>query len=169
MDFQSPYLLPPPPAFLAPSPGLVSPPGLQPRPFQYQQMCLGLPAHVLQEHQQLLERVSSQQGQLHRLHLELGAVHDRLTENGDLLVQLDARLEDLEVRGSEDQRRNEKSLSTMALDLQDGRSLLAQVSAGLSDLQQQHQQQSPPPRPAAPGPRQVTGQGRRAAPSVPPL
>ena len=54
------------------------------------QMCPGLPVHVLQEHQQLLERVSSQKGQLHRLHLELGAVHDRLTENRDLLVQLDA-------------------------------------------------------------------------------
>ena len=168
MDFQPPYLPPPPPDFLAPSPGLVSPPGLQPRPFQYPQMCPGLPVHVLQEHQQLLERVSSQQGQLHRLLLELGAVHYRFMENGDLLAQLDDRLEALEFKGSEDQRRTDKSLSAMALDLEDGRSLLAQVSAGLLDLQQQPQQQSPPPRPQAPGHRQVTGQGRRAAPAVPP-
>ena len=55
-------------------------------------MCPGLPTHVLQEHQQLLERVSSQQGQLHRLHLELGTAYDRITENGDLLVKLNARL-----------------------------------------------------------------------------
>ena len=96
MELQPPYLPPSPPAFLVPSPGLVSPQGLQPSTFQYPAMCPGMPVHIIQEHQQLIEKVNSQQRQLHRLHLELGAVHNRLSEEGDLLARLDARLMVLE-------------------------------------------------------------------------
>ena len=92
----APYLPHPPQEFLAPSPGLSSPPGLQPLLFQYPQLCPGLPRHVLQEHQQVIEKVATQQQQLqqqlqqqqeqqqrqqllqqqlHRAHLELGAAH----------------------------------------------------------------------------------------------
>ena len=144
MDFQPPYLPPPPPDFLAPSPGPIFPPGLKPRPFQYSQMCPSMPVHILHEHQDLLESVSNQQGQIHRLHLELGAAHDQLTKEGDLLVQLDARLGDLEVRCSVDQRRTEEALSSVSQDLQKGGVLLAQVLFGLSDLEQR--QQPPPPQ-----------------------
>ena len=98
MAFQEPYLPPPLQEFLVPSPGLSSPPGLQPLPFQYPQMCPGLPRHVLQEHQQVLEEVAHQQGQLHRVHLELGAAHERITENAELMAQLEVRLRDLEFR-----------------------------------------------------------------------
>ena len=159
----APYLPPPPQEFLAPSPGLSSPPGLKPLPIQYPQLCPGLPRHFLQEQQQVLEKVATQQQQLqqeqqqqqqqlqqqlHRAHLKLGAAHKRITENEELMAQLEVRLGDMEFRGAENQKRQEREMATVNVDLRDGKSFLSQVATGLSDLQQLARQ-APPPQPAA--------------------
>ena len=101
---QNPYLPPPPQDFLVPPSGFSPPPGLQPLPVQYTQLCPGLPRQVLFEHQQMMEKLQQLpqqqqeqqqqqhqqqqlqqqmlQQQLHRAHLELGAAHQRISKGG---------------------------------------------------------------------------------------
>ena len=142
----APYLPPPPQEFLAPSPGLSSPPGLKPLPIQYPQLCPGLPRHFLQEQQQVLEKVATQQQQLqqeqqqqqqqlqqqlHRAHLELGAAHKRITENDELTASLEIRLEDTEFRRAENQRKQEREVAAVTVDLRDGKSFLSQAGVNI--------------------------------------
>ena len=100
MTFQPPPYLPPP------SPGPKSPafpPGLR-APLQgYPQLCPGVLMFFLKEHKNLMENAASQQGQVHRLHLELNSAHCRIDDKEDRLVHLEARLMDLEGRRSEEE------------------------------------------------------------------
>ena len=64
---QNPYLPPPPQDFLVPPSGFSPPPGLQPLPVQYTQLCPGLPRQVLLEHQQMMEKVVIHHQQLQLL------------------------------------------------------------------------------------------------------
>ena len=59
-----PYLPPPPQELLVPPSSISSPPGLQPTPGRFQQLCPGLPRQFLMEHQELLDRMVVQQQQM---------------------------------------------------------------------------------------------------------
>ena len=95
----------------------------------------------LQQQQEQQQRQQQLQQQLHRAHLELGAAHKRITENDELTATLEVRLEDMEFRRAENQKRQEREVAAVTVDLRDGKSFLSQVATGLSDLQQLARQQ----------------------------
>ena len=160
---QAPYLPPPPQEFLVPPSGFSPPPGLQPFPVQYPQLCPGFPRQVLLEHQQMMEKVVAHQQQLqqlpqqqqeqqqqqqqllqqqlHRAHLELGAAHKRINKNDELTASLEIKLEELEFKRAETKKKHEGELAAVTMDLQEGKSFLSQATSNLSDLQQLVQQQ----------------------------
>ena len=61
---QNPYLPPPPQELLVPPSGVSSPPGLQPTPGRFPQLCPGLPRQYMLEHQELMDRMVVQQQQM---------------------------------------------------------------------------------------------------------
>ena len=95
----------------------------------------------LQQHQEQQQQQQLLQQQLHRAHLELGAAHKRITKNDELTALLEIRLEDMEFRGAETRKKQEREMAAVTMDLQEGKSFLSQVTTGLSDLQQLVQQQ----------------------------
>ena len=62
----------------------------------------------LQQQQEQQQRQQQLQQQLHRAHLKLGAAHKRITENDELTATLEVRLEDMEFRRAENQKRQER-------------------------------------------------------------
>ena len=102
----------------------------------------------LQQHQEQQQQQQLLQQQLHRAHLELGAAHKRITKNDELMALLEIRLEDMEFRGAETRKKQEREMAAVTMDLQEGKSFLSQVTTGLSDLQQLAQQ-APPLQPPA--------------------
>ena len=117
MAFQQTAYLPPP----APGPNVPPlPPGLRPAPTGYQQLCPGVPIWLLEEHKGLVDNANMVQGQVQRLHLELGFAFTKIDSKEDRLVHTEARIDYLEGRTSEDLRRSESHLSDIVQDLGNG-------------------------------------------------
>ena len=102
-----------------------------------------------QQLQQQQEQQQQLQQQLHRAHHKIVAAHKRITENDELTASLKVRLEDMEFRRAENQKRQEREVAAVTVDLRYGKSFLSQVATGLSDLQQLAQQQQAPNVPTA--------------------